>query len=157
MIEFHELSGPPSAQDIERLNQVFPEGIPREFRLFIEEHDGAYEPECLVDPMRIQKIPGGDLYGLQLYTIPEIFEAREIYEGRVSPDLVPVGFDSFGNQFCLGRMGLRYGKVIFWDHEDDVAGCLSIGIPTDADRIHKNEYPIADSFEVFLDLLILAE
>lgn len=32
---------------------------------------------------------------------------------------MPIATDSFGNKLCIGVKGKHYGKIYFWDHENE--------------------------------------
>jgi hypothetical protein len=45
---------------------------------------------------------------------------RRQYLGRIPDMLTPIGRDSFGNQICIGIGGQEYGKIFFWEHENEI-------------------------------------
>ncbi len=114
--------------------------------------NGAWIPDVAIPNESCPEVPGGGIGGEQLYGTAEISEMREVYFGRVSADLLVFGNDDFGNALCIGLHGPRQNKIYFWDHEDDTAGALAIGMDVDSEGIHQNEYFVADSLSEFISL-----
>ena len=75
----------------------------------------------------------------------------KIVEKRLPNHLIPIANDSFGNLICLSCGEADYGKVYFWDHEDEV----DYSISDDSD--YSNLYFISDSFTEFLNSLYADE
>lgn len=71
-----------------------------------------------------------------------VFRRHRLLEKRVPRDLLPIGEDQGNSQICLGIGEENYGKVFFWDLEDEREQ------PT-----YENVALIADSFAEFLDSL----
>ena len=38
---------------------------------------------------------------------------------RIPEELLPIACDSFGNRVCIGVKDKHYGKIYFWDHENE--------------------------------------
>jgi hypothetical protein len=77
--------------------------------------------------------------------------ACETYDERIPSDLIPIAYDAFDNNICIGWTGERKGKVYFWDHEDEIDenGCLRYD-----DCI---VFLVANSLQEFLDSLMTHE
>ncbi len=69
----------------------------------------------------------------------------EMYDGRIPRNFLIIGKDPGSNNICLSISGDEYGKVFFWDHENEVAE----GEEPD----YQNVYLIANSFDEFLKSL----
>jgi len=41
-------------------------------------------------------------------------------KNRIPIELLPVACDSLGNVICIGIKGIHYGKIYFWDHENEM-------------------------------------
>ena len=67
-------------------------------------------------------------------------------------DLLAFGTDDFGNALCIGLCGPRRAKIYFWDHEDDIAGALGMGMEVAPEGIHQNEFFVAGSLITFISL-----
>lgn len=67
----------------------------------------------------------------------------EIMDERLPVGFIPIGDDPSGNVICLGTKEPYYGKIYFWDHEQE---------PEDPDDM-SNMYFLADSIDEFLDNL----
>jgi hypothetical protein len=68
-----------------------------------------------------------------------------MYQDRVPNTLLPVARDPGGNLLCLQLSEQDYGKVYFWDHEDEVAEGETPGFD--------NVYFVAASFDELLNNL----
>ena len=75
----------------------------------------------------------------------DLIYKRGVFDGRVPDNFLIIGNDPGGNQICLSIAGNDYGKVYFWDHENEVAEGEEPG--------YQNVYLIANSFDEFLDTL----
>ena len=67
----------------------------------------------------------------------------EFFGTRVPKPLLPIARDPFGNLICICTQGDNYGKVYFWDHEDE-------GMDNN-EPWWKNIYLIANSFIEFMN------
>lgn len=79
-------------------------------------------------------IKEGDIYDLVKY--------HKRLKNRVPDCLLPIATDPFGNIICLSVSGPSYGKVYFWDHEEETE-------EGEAPRCD-NVYLISDTFNDFL-------
>jgi hypothetical protein len=142
---------PANPKQLEQLERALGE-LPFDLRDLFETANGAWIPQVSIPSAACPEVPGGGIGGNRLFSLEELLQARDDYEGRVSSDLLVFGNDDFGNALCIGLRGHRHGKVYFWDHEDDVAGALALGMDADQKRIHQNEHFVADSLRLFLSL-----
>jgi hypothetical protein len=109
---------PFGAIDEQRLGafeRSLPAPLPRGYRNFLVEFNGARILEC----PEFDEVPGGTnvdtLYGLHEGPPYErLDDARENFAGTVPPSLVIIGSDSYGNYLGLD---LGTGEVFFVDHE----------------------------------------
>ena len=65
--------------------------------------------------------------------------------------MLPIAHDSQGNIICISCGKNDYGRVYFWDHEDEVDYTES------RDDDYSNLYLIADDFSSFLEGLMSQE
>ena len=84
----------------------------------------------------------------------------QFYAGRMPDAMIPIG-DSWGSQICLGIKGDEFGKVYFWDEQneplDEASYLQDYGTPRPAEAVFQNVYLVANSFDDFLQKLELAE
>ncbi|WP_170229771.1 SMI1/KNR4 family protein [Polyangium fumosum] len=73
--------------------------------------------------------------------------ACEVHRERIPADLIPIAYDAFGNEVCIGWKGKRRGKIYFWDHEDELD---EQGLSR---QDYGNVYLVANSLGEFLDSL----
>lgn len=50
----------------------------------------------------------------------DILKKMRVLNNRIPQELLPIACDSCGNVICLGIKGETYGKVFFWDHENEI-------------------------------------
>lgn len=83
--------------------------------------------------------------------ILDIYENIRIFKdgNRVPDEFLPIADDPCGNLILLCYKGKDYGKIYFWDHEEEA----DTGEPVTYDNI----YYVADSFTEFLDSLFYLE
>lgn len=84
----------------------------------------------------------GDYDNLKNYA-----EIYKMDEKRMPDSLLPIAHDDGGNMVCIACHGVDFGKIYFWDHENEVDYSNS----DDAD--YSNLYLIAPSFSDFLAAL----
>lgn len=68
-------------------------------------------------------------------------------ERRMPREVIPIGYDEFGNGICIVVRGPRCGEVVFWDHEEELFSETWDGSLAAAENV----YPVAESFEAFVD------
>lgn len=49
----------------------------------------------------------------------DIFKKIKQSKDRIPEQLLPIACDSFGNRICIGIKDKYYGKIYFWDHENE--------------------------------------
>jgi cell wall assembly regulator SMI1 len=119
--------------------------LPADYREFLLSHNGG-RPEFHV--IRTQDV--GDLgvqlfYGLWDNENYDIVLANQVMRGRWPRRFIAIAIDDFGNQFCLSLGEPDYGRVYFWNHEEEAE--------EDEEPTEFNLYPIADSFAEFWELV----
>jgi hypothetical protein len=84
--------------------------LPEDYRRFVLEHDGGSPEVNELD------IPGtDDTAGVNDFmSLRQIHEDLDMYSDRVPAEMIPIAFAEGGNLIMLG---LRDGRVFFWDHE----------------------------------------
>ena len=78
------------------------------------------------------------------------------YQGRMPGRVIPIGDDGLGNKITLSLADADYGKVYWWDHEnewDEEDYLEDVGKPMPEEAKYQNMYLIADSFTEFLEKL----
>ncbi len=75
-------------------------------------------------------------------------DVLKINQKRMPSHVLPIGDDSGGNAICISCRGRDSGMVYFWDHEREV----DYRVSDDGD--YSNLYPIAQSFNEFLEHLV---
>jgi hypothetical protein len=91
----------------------------------------------------------------------ELSDALESYADAIPESMIPVGDDGGGNLYCLGVTGSDKNKVYFHNHSigwhADAEKYLERGEAVPANIRYQTVYPIADSFEAFIDGMIHQE
>lgn len=120
--------------------------FPKSYKLFLENYNGGipknryFHFKDSLDGSAIDTIFG---------IVPEkyfnaFFYYNIMYCGRIPLNTFPIAHDSFGNLILLSVKGQDYGKVYFWDHEQE-ADTNNGEVPG-----YENLTLIADSFEEFM-------
>ena len=69
----------------------------------------------------------------------------KIEEKRMPSQILPIAHDPGGNLICISCKGQDFGKVYFWNHEDEVDYRFS------DDNDYSNLYLISNSFNEFIN------
>jgi hypothetical protein len=73
--------------------------------------------------------------------------------------MIPIAGDGGAGQICLGIKGDDLGKVFYWDMAneplDEETYLEDYGEPMPAEAKRQNVHLVADSFDEFLDQLVL--
>jgi hypothetical protein len=138
-------------EDIDRAERKLGVTFPQEYRVFLMEFNGGRPTPDLFSIKSDDPYMSCDVMNW-FYCISDgddidLVSKAGTFKGRVPYGLLPIGDDPFGNQICLclKESALKEGAVYFWDHE--------FGAPNHEEPWYENVYPIADSFEQFLDSL----
>lgn len=82
-----------------------------------------------------------------------------LFRGRIPETMIPIAGDGGAGQICLGVKGDDVGKVFYWDMAneplDEETYFEDYGEPMPAEAKRQNVHLVADSFEGFLDQLVL--
>lgn len=94
--------------------------LPEEYIRFLLSHNGG-------SPDKVYFIENGadlvvntfwslskEKYNLERYYTEMVIQDKELPE-----KILPIGDDAFGNAICLSCRDEDFGKVYFWDHEED--------------------------------------
>jgi SMI1 / KNR4 family (SUKH-1)/A nuclease of the HNH/ENDO VII superfamily with conserved WHH len=73
----------------------------------------------------------------------DIFEMMRVHQNRIPDELLTIATDSLGNEICLCVKGEKYGKIFFWDHEEES--------PRGQEPWWDNIYLIANNFTGFIN------
>jgi hypothetical protein len=138
-------TGPPIEESaLEKLEAELGVELPGAYRTFLKRSSGG-RPERDVFP--IHDFPGNPEGRIHFFfSIDHPFECyrlgwnRDVFSDRIPPELLPIATTEGEDQVCLGISGEARGRVIYW-----------YGVEYD-DRAERF-YPIADSFEQFLNEL----
>jgi hypothetical protein len=81
-------------------------------------------------------------------TLGKFKEELECYHGRMPAELLPIS-DDWGNLFCLNLGKNDFGKIYYWDHNDEPNPewyAEYYGMPTPQHLMYENVYLVANSF-----------
>ncbi|WP_106498329.1 SMI1/KNR4 family protein [Lentibacillus sp. Marseille-P4043] len=136
--------------------------IPKEYKEFLESYDETFfEKEIIYKPIEPSPVMTKEgkqyfdgFYGLMSEN--NINQQIESYENRIPGNLVPIGECPAGNLICIGVNEPVFGKIYFWNHENELEAKLMIGEKADIENIDSywdNVYLISESFVDFLNNL----
>lgn len=116
--------------DLLKLQKSFGYSLPKDYTLFLQNYGGGSFARPVVAPIQEPKSPHettvgpGVFFGFYRKSEGEFhdYDIRENladYEDRMPPHMLPVGEDPGGNLICVSCGGNDFGKVYFWDHEEE--------------------------------------
>lgn len=137
--------------------------IPETYKNFLLKYKTSLIFDNIIIYRPLQRSPWGDENGMQqldefyglsqgldedsgLSTLSHMYDR---YLNRMPHSVVPIALAPGGNQICLGIKEPVENQILFWDHEDEQE------IVDDHQNDFKNMYLIANTFEDFIDSLII--
>src|SRR5216683_6120046 len=100
--------------------------LPDDYKAFLLKFNGGYFEDEVRYPYLEPCLYGEfgmirSFHGLNTgYDYADIRDDIKVFEDwNVPRNLLPIGDDIFGNPICLSIAGVNYGKVFFWDREDE--------------------------------------
>ena len=145
MIEKMTESGPPLTEaDVEWLEREIGIRLPGVYRAFLLKYNGGRPSPSKFPIQGFANNPFGNIK--IFYAIDDPIEScnlsweYDMFAGRVPANLLAIASDDFGDLICLSLFGPDAGSVVFWDYVNEPEE------PT-----YANVYPVADSFEEFLE------
>jgi hypothetical protein len=147
---------PVTSEKIEGFCKKFGLDMPDGYKSFLLKYNGGRFKECLVKLIEPINNPNDNiavvsfLYGFvdkmpSPYDMYDLYKEHRAFNDRVPKEFIVIGEDPGGNQICLCVEGNNYGKVYFWDHEEEVDEGKK---PT-----YDNVYLISNSFIDFINSL----
>jgi hypothetical protein len=119
--------------------------LPEDYRLFLLENDGgAPMSDGIPVPQHAEKVMTVQiLFGFNRDIESSCIEWNMyIFRERIPDNLMPIGSSDSGDLYLINLSGDDYGKIYFWDHEDECGkNCWD------------NIYFVASSFSEFLEKL----
>ena len=119
----------PSESDLQELKARTGHSLPDDYEAFLLKYGlSALGDEGYVECATAERCPWGGLttdvfYGFtDRQSSRDVREAYDAYQGRMPPNLLPIGSDPGGNQVCISLSGDDRGFVYFWDHEHKELG-----------------------------------
>lgn len=117
--------------------------LPSEYKEHILKYNGGYPNKECFDTQ------GGGrskihyfyaIYDGEYSNFEKSFNIFKIEETRMLSHVFPIAYDDGGNQICISIGDKDYGKIYFWDHEEE-----------SDEPDYENMYLIANSFNEFLE------
>jgi hypothetical protein len=113
-----------SAVEIAELEQELKTTLPSDYVDFLTSvGGGAFFGYPGVRPIKVRGSYAFEvvdkLYGSKNEEMYRLAEEIRRYKGRLPCELIPIGENAYGDQFCLGINGMERGKVYMWNHEDE--------------------------------------
>jgi len=124
--------------------------LPDDYRSFLLEFNGGYPIPEIIDFIQYGKSQSDIVNYLCGIHNGEYWASLEwhinILKNRVPSGFIPIGDDPGGNAYLLGVVDEHFGKVYFWDHENEAE-------IFDKEPDFKNMSFIANSFTEFINKL----
>lgn len=157
MVTFFETNDSISNSDISELESYVGLEFPSDYKDYLLKYNGGRCSPDVFSFIENDKETNSSVdwfYGIHddgSYSLKSNIDIFKIEEKRMPKHILPIAQDPFGNQICISCGSGDYGKVYFWDHENEVDYFLN------DDNDYTNLYYIADGFSKFLDSLISFE
>lgn len=144
-------------EQINSLEREIGYSLPEGYRIFLKKYAGS-RPRLLTCFQPLVPLPinvfssGKGCFDFFMGAIDDysLEQARKVYRDRIPNDLLPIGGDLAGGVICLGLVGIRIGKIYYWDPKNEW------DIEEDGDievMQYQNIHLIADSFNDFINRL----
>jgi len=148
MLEMKTSRGPIDPLQVAALEQYLGHPLPTPYRQFLLEYNGGRPKSDGYYVWQIkQHVLVDGFYSICEKPADSLLVHYAIYQGRMPRNLLPIGWDPFGNQYVISLYGEDTGKVYFWHHEHEYLD----GREPD----YHNVSPIADSFDQFAAALVV--
>jgi hypothetical protein len=144
---------PLSEEEVARIEATIGVPLPETYkRLLLRFGRSMFSTEVNCTPS------GEPLYFGWFLGFSELLEAIENLRDFLPETIIPIGDDGGANLFCLGVRGRDAGKVYFHNHNlgwhADAEAYQERGEEVPANIRYQTVYPIADSFEAFIDGMV---
>jgi cell wall assembly regulator SMI1 len=151
MVTFSETNNPTNIKEIDLIETWIGLNFPPEYKEHLIKYNGG---RC--SPNVFEFIENGKqssscvdwffaIYDGEYYKLRDEIEMVKLNEKRLPTHIIPIACDPGGNLVCISCGSDDYGKVYFWDHENEVDYTVS------GDDDYSNLYLIANSFNEFID------
>jgi hypothetical protein len=128
--------------DISQLERELEVILPSDYKEFLFKHNGGHPVKncfCSRDDDYASSSINIFIHMLLKIYYTDIVGEYGLFKDRIPVDFIPIADDPGGNLICLG-VGKNFGKVYFWDHEEEADGDFG------EEPSFNNMYLIADKF-----------
>jgi hypothetical protein len=151
-LQIKEAELPINLNDIERASQQIGKIFPSDYKNFLLNSNGGHPIKSnfpLLIPINNNEHDGEIAWfnNIGNYESNNLINNFNTFSNRIPNNLISIGCNSFGDQICLCVYGTDYGKVYFWDHENEAAAFGH------EEPWMNNVYLIANSFADFINSL----
>ncbi|MCP3742657.1 SMI1/KNR4 family protein [Rossellomorea sp. BNER] len=154
------------SENLNNIDKKYDIFIPNEFKEFLLIYNEVFfDNEVRFKP--IESSPWTTTEGTQYFEgfyglsgQDNISEQIECYENQIPNCLIPIGECPAGNLICLGVKEDTFGKIYFWDHENELQAKLMVGkdiVTNDINLYWDNLYLVSESFLDFLNKLEICQ
>lgn len=149
MIEIQKSNPPIGKEVIKDFADMIGVSFPDDYKNFLCQYNGGTPRQSVFNFKNNDIDNGSDIDGFLGINHPiEVMSMEYIlntFANRIPNELFPIASDSYGNLICLYIKEKYYGKIYFWDHENEA--------PDGQNPWWNNIYLIADSFTDFINKL----
>ncbi len=151
MVNFSQIEGNVSINDIEAMEKFVGLKFPNEYRAHLLQYNGG---RCF--PNTFKFIENGHwtesivdwflaIYDGKYDNLEKYIKTYKINEKRLPVHIIPIAHDPGGNLICISCDTDDKGCIYFWDHENEV----DYSVNDDSD--YSNLYLVANGFTEFID------
>lgn len=150
MVTFIDTESQLTEKDIAAVESLSGLSFPPEYRSHLLKHNGG---ACTPDVFSFEENGSPSesnvdwflaIYDGDTDNLIDYIETYKLGEKRMPDHMLPIAHDPGGNLVCISCGSNDYGKIYFWDHDNEV----DYGEADDND--HSNLYLIAESFNQFI-------
>jgi len=139
-------------RDIDKLERKLNKKLPDEYRKFLLLYNGGTPIRNLFTRnLELGCLVVNDLHGINAeHKYNDLYHMIDVYDGRIPSNFIPIGGDPGGNVFCLCISEDFYGKVYFWDHNNEDDSDEKVNKHA---SLTNNMYFLSDDFNSFVNRL----
>jgi hypothetical protein len=122
MVEINQNVEPTNQHAIELFQRFIGKKLPKDYVKFLVDYNGG---SPVPDAFDFEDGSGGSsvryFHGLRKNADDDdLLRNMDVYKDRMPTDFLPIASDFGGNKIVMAISGQYYGRVFFWDHENEV-------------------------------------
>lgn len=114
-IDFYEVESPITSDDIINVEERFEIKLPENYKKLLLKFNGGVPSDHIVISDD-EEVSIGGFYSIKYGNIllEDAIENFQISQELIPSDCIPIGYDGFGNPYCISTNEVDYGKIYCW-------------------------------------------